>query len=86
MADPEKINELLKADLAEAKKCKVRATPTILINGLKMTNRTLQGYQSRINQILKQEVAAGEFFVEKTVAIHTGEHTHSRIGSSDAYN
>jgi len=42
MADPEKINELLKSDLAEAKKCKVRATPTVLINGLKMTNRTLQ--------------------------------------------
>ena len=59
MADPEKINELLKADLAEAKKCKVRATPTVLINGLKMTNRTLAGYQSRINQILKKEVAAG---------------------------
>jgi protein-disulfide isomerase len=59
MADAEKINELLKADLAEAKKCKVRATPTVLINGLKMTNRTLPGYQSRINQILKKEVAAG---------------------------
>ena len=60
MADPEKINELLKDDLAEAKKCNVRATPTVLINGLKMTNRTLQGYQSRINQILKKEVAAGK--------------------------
>ena len=59
MADAEKINELLKADLAEAKKCQVRATPTVLINGLKMTNRTLQGYQARINQILKKEVAAG---------------------------
>jgi len=60
MADPEKINDLLKADLAEAKKCKVRATPTVLINGLKMTNRTLAGYQSRINQLLKKEVAAGK--------------------------
>jgi hypothetical protein len=28
MADPEKINELLKTDLAESKKCKFRATPT----------------------------------------------------------
>ena len=60
MADAEKINELLKADLVEAKKCKVRATPTVLINGLKMTNRTLAGYQTRINQILKKEVAAGK--------------------------
>ena len=59
MADPEKINDLLKTDLAEAKKCQVRATPTVLINGLKMTNRTLAGYQARINQILKKEVAAG---------------------------
>jgi protein-disulfide isomerase len=59
MADAEKINELLKADLAEAKKCKVRATPTVLINGLKMTNRTVEGYQTRIQQILKKEVAAG---------------------------
>jgi len=60
MADPEKINELLKTDLAEARKCKVRATPTVLINGLKMTNRTLAGYQARIHQILKNEVAAGK--------------------------
>ena len=57
MVDPDKITELLQADLAEAKKCKVRATPTVLINGLKMTNRTLEGYQSRINQILKKKVA-----------------------------
>ena len=55
MANAEKINELLKADLAEAKKCKVRATPTVLINGLKMTNRTLEGYQARIQQILAEE-------------------------------
>jgi protein-disulfide isomerase len=60
MADPEKIAELLKTDLAEAKKCKVRATPTVLINGLKMTNRTLAGYQARIYQILKPNVAAGK--------------------------
>jgi protein-disulfide isomerase len=60
MANPEKINELLQVDLAEAKKCKVRATPTVLINGLKMTNRTLEGYQVRINQILKNDLAAGK--------------------------
>lgn len=53
MADPEKINDLIKSDLAEAKKCNVRATPTVLINGLKMTNRTLEGYRTRINNILK---------------------------------
>ena len=60
MADPDKMNELLKADLAEAQKCHVRATPTVLINGLKMTNRTLPAYQARINQILPKETAAGK--------------------------
>jgi len=60
MADPDKINDLLKTDLAEAQKCNVRATPTVLINGLKMTNRTLQGYKARIGQNLKKESVAGE--------------------------
>jgi len=57
MADPEKINELLKIDMVEAKKCKVRATPTVLINGIKMTNRTAEGYKNRINQILNQNLS-----------------------------
>jgi len=57
MADPEKINELLKIDMAEAKKCKVRVTPTVLINGIKMTNRTAEGYKNRINQILNQNLS-----------------------------
>jgi len=52
MADPKKISELFTADLAEARKCGVRGTPTILINGSKLTNRSIAAYKSRIEQIL----------------------------------
>ncbi|MHC4154973.1 MAG: thioredoxin domain-containing protein [Planctomycetota bacterium] len=52
MADANKITELLSADLAEARKCGVRGTPTVLINGVKLTNRTYSNYRSRVEQIL----------------------------------
>lgn len=52
MADDAKIDELLKDDLAEAAKCKVRGTPTVLINGLKLTDRTEAGYKGRIDTII----------------------------------
>jgi len=52
MADEKKIGELLSADMAEAKKCKVRGTPTVFINGVKMANRDIGTYKARINQIL----------------------------------
>jgi protein-disulfide isomerase len=55
MADPNKINELLAADLAEARKCSVRGTPTILINGSKLTNRSLNAYKTRIDRILAEQ-------------------------------
>jgi len=58
VADEKQIDELLKADMAEARKCKVTGTPTILINGLKMTARGINDYKARINQILKGNKAA----------------------------
>lgn len=53
MASKDKINELLKADMAEAKKCNVRGTPTVMINGLKLTDRSIEGYKKRIDELLK---------------------------------
>jgi protein-disulfide isomerase len=53
MADKNKINELVKSDMAEASKYGVRGTPTVLINGLKLANRSIDGYKARIDQILK---------------------------------
>jgi protein-disulfide isomerase len=55
MADANKITELLSADLAEARKCGVRGTPTVLINGVKLTNRTYSNYRSRVEQILAEK-------------------------------
>ena len=52
MGDEKKIDALLSADMAEGKKCKVRGTPTVFINGLKMANREIGSYKARINQIL----------------------------------
>jgi protein-disulfide isomerase len=51
--DETKINVLLKADITEAKKCKVTGTPTIFINGLKLVDRSIAGYKSRIDEITK---------------------------------
>jgi protein-disulfide isomerase len=52
VSDEKRIDELLGADVSEAKKCKVTGTPTILINGLKMTGRSVQEYEKRVNQII----------------------------------
>ena len=52
LADESKINGLLRADITEAQKCKVRGTPTVFINGLKLTDRTINGYKARIDRIL----------------------------------
>ena len=54
MADPEQMNQMLQTDLAEARRCRVRGTPTILINGLKLTDRSIEGYRSRIQEILNR--------------------------------
>lgn len=58
-ADEGKMNALFAADMAEARKCKVRGTPTVFINGLKLTNRSIKGYKARIDQILAGEKGAG---------------------------
>ncbi|MHC4961737.1 MAG: DsbA family protein [Planctomycetota bacterium] len=51
--DPEQINNMLQADYAEAKKCKVTGTPTVMINGLKLAgNRSIGNYKARIDRIL----------------------------------
>jgi protein-disulfide isomerase len=54
MDDENKMDKLLSADMAEAKKCNVNGTPTVLINGLKMQGREIDDYQRRIAQILGQ--------------------------------
>jgi len=53
MADPAKIDELLKADMTGAAKYKVRGTPSVFINGLKLSPRGLDNYKARIEEILK---------------------------------
>ena len=53
MADPKKIDQFLKSDLAEAAKCKVNATPTVMINGLKLSDRGMESYKARIDVLLK---------------------------------
>jgi len=54
MADPKKIDQFLKLDLDEAAKCKVNATPTVMINGLKLSgDRRIESYKARIDALLK---------------------------------
>ena len=53
MADSKRIDQLLKSDLDEAGKCKVNATPTVMINGLKLTGRSIESYKARIDGMLK---------------------------------
>ena len=54
MADPAAIDALLAPDHAAAKKCNVRGTPTVLINGLKLAKRGLADYEARIAALLKE--------------------------------
>jgi protein-disulfide isomerase len=60
LVDKAAIDKLLESDLAEAKRCNANATPTILINGLKLTDRSLESYRDRINSILGKSAAGGE--------------------------
>lgn len=53
MVDPKKIDQFLQSDLDEAAKCKVNATPTVMINGLKLSDRSIEGYKARIDGLLK---------------------------------
>jgi protein-disulfide isomerase len=53
MADAKRIDESLKSDLDEAARCKVNATPTVMINGLKLSDRGIESYKARIDGLLK---------------------------------
>jgi protein-disulfide isomerase len=56
MNDPTQINNMLQADYAEAKRCNVTGTPTVMINGLKLVgNRSIGNYKARIDPILAAE-------------------------------
>jgi hypothetical protein len=41
--------------MAEARKCGVRGTPTVMINGLKLASRNISDYKSRIDSLLAGE-------------------------------
>lgn len=53
MADETKMDELLKNDIAQARRCNVRGTPTVFINGRRLAKRSAETYKARIDQILK---------------------------------
>jgi len=52
MGSAEEIDKLLAPDLVEARKCKVRGTPSVFVNGLKLSPRNLPDYKKRIDAIL----------------------------------
>jgi len=47
------MDAMMAPDIAEGRRCGVRGTPTVMINGLKLADRSLDGYKARINEILK---------------------------------
>lgn len=51
MASP-KIRAMINKDLADAQKAGVTGTPTVFINGRKLQQRSLQGFQQLINEEL----------------------------------
>jgi protein-disulfide isomerase len=53
MADEAKIDALVMVDQPVAKKCGVRGTPSVYINGLKLADRKPEGYKARIDEVLK---------------------------------
>ncbi|MBN2139155.1 MAG: thioredoxin domain-containing protein [Sedimentisphaerales bacterium] len=58
LADPNKIDQLLKSDLLEARKHGVRGTPTVFVNGIKMADRSIDAYKARIDEILNRHDTA----------------------------
>ena len=55
MADKAAIDKLLATDKDLAKKCGVRGTPTVMINGLKLADRSIEAYKKRIDEILNSK-------------------------------
>jgi protein-disulfide isomerase len=58
ISSSDNMDNLLQQDMQEARKCNVTGTPTILVNGLKMVKRDMGSYRVRIDQILRQQMAA----------------------------
>jgi protein-disulfide isomerase len=54
MGDEKQQDALIASDMAEARKVKVRGTPTVLINGLKLSPRNMPDYKTRIDKLLKK--------------------------------
>jgi len=52
LADSKKVDALLAADMKVAADCNVRATPTIMIDGVKLADRSLDSYKARIESLL----------------------------------
>ena len=48
-----RMDAMMAPDMAEGRRCGVRGTPTVMINGLKLTDRSIAGYKAQIDQILK---------------------------------
>ncbi len=57
MADDTRITALANKDMAEGSKAGVRGTPTVLINGKKLSPRNLPDYEARIKEILDKKKA-----------------------------
>ena len=52
MTDGSRMDKMLRTDMLDVRKYKVRGTPTVFINGLKMARRNIEDYKTRIEQIL----------------------------------
>ena len=57
MADEAKIDQLLNKDITEAKKYNVTGTPSVYIDGLKLSPRGFDNYKARIDALLKVKKA-----------------------------
>lgn len=48
------VTQMLEKDIKDAEKAGVKGTPTIFINGVKLKDRSPQGFQLLINEALKE--------------------------------
>jgi protein-disulfide isomerase len=53
MKDP-KLTKMIRQDLRDGAQAGVRGTPTIFINGRRLKNRSLQGFQAAIDKELQR--------------------------------
>lgn len=52
--DSQELRQLVKSDIAEANTLGVTGTPTIFVNGKRLKQRSLQGFQALIDQELRK--------------------------------